>query len=57
MPAKRRGVYWLTTGPAPYLATCARCGKHEIGPEMPTPLKAALLFFKYLIEKHRHCKA
>jgi len=54
---KKDTVPWVTIGPEPYLATCARCGKQESKPELPTPVEAALKYFGYIIEKHRYCEA
>jgi hypothetical protein len=52
---KRRGVYWLTVGPSPYIATCQRCGKHEAAPKLPISLDGFGAFLKYLMALHRNC--
>jgi hypothetical protein len=54
---RKRGIYWVTIGPEPHMATCQRCGRHEPPPETPTPLRAAILYMRYVAEKHRWCLA
>jgi len=52
---RRPDVTWLVCGPDPHFATCERCGHHEPPPDLPMPLKAAAMYMRYLVEKHRHC--
>jgi hypothetical protein len=52
---KKRGIYWVTIGPDPYMATCQRCGNHERPPELPIPLTAFVQYCRYVQAKHQYC--
>lgn len=52
---ERKGE-WVRLGPAPYFATCTRCGGHIDHPPLPMPLGAFKPFCDYAIALHEHCK-
>ena len=56
MRKRHRGIDWVTVGPGFHFATCQRCGRHEPPPELPTPLAAAVLYMRYVVAKHAHCR-
>lgn len=61
MPSSRRrpkrGIWWVSMGPEPYMATCQRCGKHEPKPELPVGLSAFETYIEYVSKRHAHCPA
>ena len=53
----KKQVTWVFTGPEPYFAHCERCGECEQKPNLPAPIKAAVLYMRYVVERHRWCRA
>lgn len=54
---RKRGVWWVTMGPEPHLATCQRCGGTIPKPPLPCPVRMAVAWMKAGVAEHRGCKA
>lgn len=53
---KRVAIDWVVMGPAPYFATCKRCGEHIEAPKLPMPISAFTHYSNYALELHRRCE-
>lgn len=54
--ARAKKVEWLVMGPAPWLATCNRCGDHVENPPMPASMEAVLAYINYAVLAHAGCR-
>mgnify|MGYP000880867382 CR=1 FL=1 len=54
-PPEDEGAPWVTIGPEPYLATCARCGLVEPKPDLPLSMDAFGAYLTFVTVKHRGC--
>ncbi len=59
MPSKTRRApvgSWVRMGPAPFFATCDRCGEHVAAPPLPCELGAFVKYLAYAVAAHKNCR-
>ena len=53
---KRPNVPWLTMGPDPHLASCARCGRTVPQPPLPMDMRAFVRYMDAFGLEHADCQ-